>query len=105
MGGQDALKFDFGGEDGFTEDWTYFEFIWDFPGTLPGWGNTSMWYGPMTRHYVDDLYYGEWYDGQYTGEEPFGFINGDFEKTELNGEWLYNLAPWDAFGPNDFIIN
>ncbi len=103
FGGQDALKFDFGGEDGFTEDWTYFEFVWDFPGTLPGWGNTSMWYGTAEPALVDNLYYGEWYDGQYTGEEPFGFINGDFEKTELNGEWLYNLASWDAFGPGDFV--
>jgi len=103
FGGQDALKFDFGGEDGLTEDWTYFEFVWDFPGTLPGWGNTSMWYGTNDPALVDNLYYGEWYDGQYTGEEPFGFVNGDFEKTELNGEWLYNLAPWDAFVPGDFL--
>ncbi|HJZ39918.1 MAG TPA: T9SS type A sorting domain-containing protein [Bacteroidales bacterium] len=103
FGGQDALKFEFGGDDGYTEDWTYFEFVWDFPGTLPGWGNTSMWYGTNDPAYIDDLYYGEWYEGQYSGEEPFGFINGDFEKTELNGEWLFNLAPWDAFGPNDFL--
>jgi hypothetical protein len=103
FGGQDALRFEFGGDDGYTEDWTYFEFVWDFPGTLPGWGNTSMWYGTNEPALVDDLYYGEWYDGQYSGEEPFGFINGDFEKEELNGEWLFNLAPWDAFLPNDFL--
>jgi hypothetical protein len=103
FGGQDALKFDFGGADGYTEDWTYFEFIWDFPGTLPGWGNTSMWYGTNDPALIDDLYYGEWYDGEFEGEEPFGFINGDFEKTEINGEWLFNLAPWDNVGPNNFL--
>lgn len=103
LGGQDALRFVMGGEDGFTEDWTYFEFVWDFPGTIPGWGNTTMWYGENEPAYIDDLYYGEWYDGQYMGEEPFGFINGDFEKEELNGEWLFNLASWDVQRPNDFL--
>jgi len=103
MGGQDALRFVFGGEDGLTEEWTYFEFKWDFPGTIPGWGNTSMWYGENDPAYVDDLYYGEWYDGIYNGEEELGFINGDFEKSEINGEWLYNLASWDAFRPMDFV--
>src|SRR4030042_3440336 len=62
-----------------------------------------MWYGENEPAYLDDLYYGEWYDGQYSGEKPFGFINGDFEKEELNGEWLFNLASWDAQRPNDFL--
>jgi hypothetical protein len=108
FGGQDALRFEMWGDDtvardGWTEDWTYFEFVWDFPGTIPGSINTSMWYGANAPAYLDDLYYGEWYDGQYMGEEPFGFINGDFEKEELNGEWLINLLSWDAIRPNDFI--
>jgi hypothetical protein len=108
FGGQDALRFEMWGDDkvardGWTEDWTYFEFVWDFPGTILGGNNTSMWYGQNVPAYIDDLYYGEWYDGQYEGEEPFGFINGDFEKSEINGEWLYNLAAWDAFRPNDFV--
>lgn len=101
--GQDALQFWFGGEDGFTEDWTYFEFVWDFPGTLPGWGNTSMWYGEFEPALVDDLYYGEWYDGQYSGEEPFGFINGDFELSELNLEWTLNAAIWDIPDPTAYL--
>jgi len=101
--GQPAMQFTFGGADNYTEDWTYFEFVWDFPGTIPGWGNTSMWFATYEPAYVDDLYYGEWYDGQYSGEEPFGFINGDFESTELNTEWLLNVASWDAFLPSDFL--
>ncbi len=101
--GQDALQFAFGGDDHFTEDWTYFEFVWDFPGTLPGWGNTSMWYATYGPAYIDDLYYGEWYDGHYTGEETFGIINGDFEFQELNTEWLLNVAYYDAFLTSDFL--
>ncbi|MBE0652273.1 MAG: hypothetical protein IH594_00655, partial [Bacteroidales bacterium] len=101
--GQDALQFRFGGDDGYTEDWTYFEFVWDFPGTIAGWGNTTMWFAEYDSAYLDDFYYGEWYDGQYSGEEPFGFINGDFEFDELNTEWLLNLASWDAFAPGDFV--
>lgn len=105
--GQDAMQFLYGGEDGYTEDWTYFEFVWDMPGTIPGWGNTSMWHSPTheagAAAYVDDLYYGEWFDAQYMGEEPFDFINGDFEASELNIEWLVNLQPWDAFGKDDFV--
>ncbi len=94
--GQDALQFWFGGPDGFTEDWTYFEFVWDFPGTLPGWGNTSMWFGEFAPALLDDFYYGEWYDGEYAGEEPFGFINGDFELKDLNVEWTLNVSIWDV---------
>lgn len=102
--GQDAIQFWFGGEDGYTEDWTYFEFVWDFPGTIPGWGNTTMWWGEFEPIYLDDFYYGEWYDGQYSGEEPFGFINGDFEASILNTEWLVNVASWDeTFIPSDFL--
>jgi hypothetical protein len=101
--GQDAIQFWFGGEDGYTEDWTYFEFVWDFPGTIPGWGNTTMWWGEFDPIYLDDFYYGEWYDAQYSGEEPFGFINGDFEASVLNTEWLVNVASWDAFLPSDFL--
>jgi hypothetical protein len=101
--GQDALKFDFGGEDGYTEDWTYFEFVWDFPGTIPGWGNTSMWYANRDPAYIDDLYYGEWYDGHYSGEEPLGFINGDFEKSALNTEWTVNAGIGGAVEPSDFL--
>ena len=108
LGGQNALYFGFWGDDkvardGFTSEWTYFEFVWDWPGTIPGSINTSMWYGAAEPAYLDDLYYGEWYDGQYSGEETFGFINGDFEKSELNGEWLYNLGAWDVFKPMDFV--
>jgi hypothetical protein len=101
--GQDALQFWFGGEDGYTEDWTYFEFVWDFPGTLPGWGNTSMWWGEFDPAYVDDLYYGEWYDGEYAGEEPFGFINGDFELQDLNVEWTLNVSIWDIPDPTAYL--
>lgn len=105
--GQDAMQFLFGGEDGYTEDWTYFEFVWDMPGTIPGWGNTTMWHSPSHEAgapaYLDDFYYGEWYDGQYSGEEPFDFINGDFEATELNVEWLLNVQPWDVFLKDDFL--
>ncbi|MEX0987061.1 MAG: T9SS type A sorting domain-containing protein [Bacteroidales bacterium] len=101
--GQDALQFNFGGDDNYTEDWTYFEFVWDFPGTIPGWGNTTMWFGAYEPAYVDDFYYGEWYDGQYSGEEELAIVNGDFEFLELNTEWLLNLAPWDAFLPSDFL--
>lgn len=101
--GQNAIKFDFGGDNDFTADWTYFEFVWDFPGTIPGWGNTAMWYANRDSAYVDDIYYGEWYDGQYSGEEPFGFINGDFEYTQLNYEWLVNVSVGGAKTPDDFI--
>ena len=101
--GQDAIQFWFGGEDGFTEDWTYFEFVWDFPGTIPGWGNTTMWWGEYDPAYLDDFYYGEWYDGHYSGEEPFGFINGDFEMQVINIEWTLNVAPWDVPPINDYI--
>ncbi len=102
---QDALKFDFGGDDDYTEDWTYFEFVWDFPGTIPGWGNTAMWYANRDSAYVDDIYYGEWYDGMYSGEEPFGFINGDFEKAELNAEWFVNLYPGGVIESVDFLTS
>ncbi len=101
--GQPAMAFDFGGEDGWTEDWTYFEFVWDMPGTIPGWGNTTMWWTEFEPAYVDDFYYGEWYDGQYAGEEPFDFINGDFEATELNIEWLLNVPYWDDLGKDAYL--
>ena len=101
--GQDAMQFLFGGDDDWTEDWTYFEFIWDMPGTIPGSLNTTMWWGWYEPAYVDDFYYGEWYDGQYSGEEPFDFINGDFEATELNIEWLVNVDPWTHFGKDDYL--
>ncbi len=68
MGGQDALRFDMGGPNDSTADWTYFAHVWDMPGTIPGWGNTVMWYSDVPESWVDDLYYGEWYDGQYSGE-------------------------------------
>jgi hypothetical protein len=100
---QDALQFDFGGEDGYTEDWTYFEFVWDFPGTIPGWGNTAMWWASRDSAYIDDLYYGEWYDGRYSGEEPFGFSNGDFEKSQLGAEWLININPGGTIEAVDFL--
>lgn len=103
--GQNSMQFLFGGEDDFTEEWTYFEFVWDMPGTIPGWGNTTMWHTPANGSYLDDFYYGEWYDGQYSGEEPFDFINGDFEASELNVEWLVNVASWDAFGKDDFVTS
>lgn len=104
FGGQDALHFDFGGPNDSTADWTYFEHVWDMPGTIPGWGNTVMWYADVPEAFVDDIYYGEWYDGQYSGEEEFGIVNGDFEKTELNTEWLLNVEPWDNyFGASDFL--
>ncbi|MFO7670481.1 MAG: T9SS type A sorting domain-containing protein [Bacteroidales bacterium] len=101
--GQDAMQFLFGGEDDWTEDWTYFEFVWDMPGTIPGWGNTTMWWAWYEPAYLDDFYYGEWYDGQYSGEEPFDFINGDFEASELNVEWLLNVASWDDFGKDAYL--
>ena len=102
--GQNAMRFDLGGPDDWTEDWTYFEFVWDMPGTIPGWGNTAMWYADVPEAWVDDLYYGEWYDGWYSGEEPFGFINGDFEMTGLPTEWLVNVAYWDNYFLNsDFL--
>ena len=104
MGGQDALRFDMGGPNDSTADWTYFAHVWDMPGTIPGWGNTVMWYSDVPESWVDDLYYGEWYDGQYSGEEPFGIVNGDFEKEQLNTEWLVNVASWDNyFGNSDFL--
>ena len=102
--GQDALRFDFGGDNDSTADWTYFEFVWDMPGTIPGWGNTVMWYADVPEAWVDDIYYGEWYDGQYIGEEPFGFINGDFEMEGLPTEWLVNIWYNDNyFLNNDFL--
>lgn len=102
--GQNAMRFDFGGENDSTPDWTYFEFVWDMPGTIPGWGNTVMWYADVPEAWVDDIYYGEWYDEQYSGEEPFGFVNGDFELMELNTEWLLNIDVWDNyFGSSDFL--
>lgn len=101
--GQDAMQFLFGGEDDWTEDWTYFEFVWDMPGTIPGWGNTSMWWAWYEPAYLDDFYYGEWYDGQYSGEEPFDFINGDFEGSEINVEWLLNVQSWDDFGKDEYL--
>lgn len=102
--GQNALRFDFGGPNDSTADWTYFEFVWDMPGTIPGWGNTVMWYADVPEAWVDDIYYGEWYDGQYSGEEPFGFINGDFEMEGLNTEWLLNVDVWDNyFINNDYL--
>jgi hypothetical protein len=100
---QDAIKFDFGGESDYTPDWTYFEFVWDFPGTIPGWGNTAMWYAYRDSAYVDDIYYGEWFDGIYNGEEPFGFINGDFEKSDLGAEWDVNVYPGGVIASKDFI--
>ncbi len=100
---QDAIKFDFGGESDYTSDWTYFEFVWDFPGTIPGWGNTAMWYAYRDSAYVDDIYYGEWFDGIYNGEEPFGFINGDFEKSDLGAEWGVNINPGGTIEASDFI--
>jgi hypothetical protein len=103
--GQDAIAFDFGGDSDYTEDWTYFEFVWDFPGTLPGWGNTAMWYAYRDSAYVDDIYYGEWYDGQYSGEEPFGFLNGDFEKNDLGAEWLVNVSPGGTIAAVDFLTD
>ena len=101
--GQDAIQFHFGGDDEFTEDWTYFEFVWDFPGTLPGWGNTAMWYAYRDSAYVDDLYYGEWFDGQYSGEEPFGFVNGDFELADLGASWMVNVYPGGQVEAVDFL--
>ncbi len=101
--GQDAMQFLFGGEDGYTDEWTYFEFIWDMPGTIPGWGNTTMWWTQYEPTYLDDLYYGEWYDGEYSGEEPFDFINGDFEATQLTVEWVLNVDAWDIFGKDEYL--
>lgn len=101
--GQDAIQFHFGGDDEYTEDWTYFEFVWDFPGTIPGWGNTAMWYAYRDSAYVDDIYYGEWFDGVYNGEEPFGFVNGDFERSDLGAEWGVNIYPGGAIEASDFI--
>ncbi len=85
-------------------DWTYFEFVWDFPGTIPGWGNTAMWYANRDSAYVDDIYYGEWFDGVYNGEEPFGFINGDFEKSDLGAEWGVNISPGGIVGSHGFYF-
>ncbi len=101
--GQPAMAFDFGGEDHFTEDWTYFEFVWDMPGTIKGWGNTTMWWTEFEPAYVDDFYYGEWYDGHYAGEEPFDFINGDFEGTDLNIEWTLNVWYDDVPGRDSYV--
>ena len=102
--GQNALRFDFGGPNDSTADWTYFEFVWDMPGTIPGWGNTVMWYADVPEAWVDDIYYGEWYDGQYSGEEEVAIVNGDFELTELNTEWLLNVSVFDNyFGAGDFL--
>ena len=100
---QDALKFDFGGPNDYTPDWTYFEFVWDFPGTIPGVLNTAMWWAIRDSAYVDDIYYGEWFDGVYNGEEPFGFVNGDFEKPDLGAEWDLNVFPGGIIGTTDFI--
>lgn len=101
--GQDALQFSFGGDDDWTEDWTYFEFVWDMPGTIAGWGNTSMWWAWYEPAYLDDFYYGEWFDGQYMGEEPFEIANGDFESTDLPAEWVLNVAAWDVPGKDGFL--
>lgn len=102
---QDAIRFEFLQDepDGYTEDWTYFEFVWDMPGTIKGILNTTMWYADVPDGYVDDIYYGEWYDGQYSGEEPFGFVNGDFELEGLNTEWLVNVFPGGLVESSDFL--
>jgi hypothetical protein len=100
---QDAIQFHFGGDDEYEEDWTYFEFVWDFPGTIPGWGNTAMWWTDRDSAYVDDIYYGLWFDGVYNGEEPFGFVNGDLEDEALGAEWSVNEWPGDFIDAIDFL--
>jgi hypothetical protein len=69
-------------------DWTYFEFKFDFPGTIPGPQMTLMFWSEQTVGFIDDAYYGVDFDCVYNGEEEIGIVNPDFEAEGFGAEWL-----------------
>ena len=80
-----------------ASDWTYFEFKFDYPGTIPGPAMTLMFWSEQSMGFVDDAYYGIDYDCQYNGEEPVELTNPDFEAEQLGPEWLINGGTQDQF--------
>jgi hypothetical protein len=81
-------------------DWTYFEFTFSYPGTIPNPWVTLMFWSQYTPGFVDDVYYGLDFDGVYNGEESVELKNPDFEDATLGLDWLVN-----SFGGEVQILN
>jgi hypothetical protein len=73
-----------------AQDWTYFEYKFDYPGSIPGPAMTLMFWSEFTPGFIDDVYYGVDFDCVYNGEEEVGLTNNDFEADGLGIEWLIN---------------
>jgi hypothetical protein len=73
-----------------AKDWTYFEFKFDYPGSILGPAMTLMFWSEFTPGFIDDAYYGIDYNCVYNGEEPVELTNPDFEAEQLGPEWLIN---------------
>jgi hypothetical protein len=84
-----------------AKDWTYFEFKFDYPGSILGPAMTLMFWSEFTAGFIDDAYYGIDYDCVYNGEEPVELTNPDFEAEQLGPEWLINGGTQDLFVTTD----
>jgi hypothetical protein len=71
-------------------EWTYFEFKYSNPGSIPGPTMTLMFYSEYTPGFIDDVYYGVDFPCVYNGEEDLEIKNPDFEADVLGLEWLIN---------------
>jgi hypothetical protein len=74
-----------------AQDWTYFEFKFDYPGSILGPTMTLMFWSQFTAGFIDDVYYGVDFDCVYNGEEAVELANHDFEADGLGTEWLINI--------------
>jgi hypothetical protein len=73
-----------------ANDWTYFEYKFDYPGSILGSTMTLMFWSEFTAGFIDDVYYGVDFNCVYNGEEEIGLSNRDFEAEGLGTEWLIN---------------
>ena len=81
-----------------ANDWTYFEFKFDYPGSILGPAMTLMFWSEYTPGFIDDVYYGVDFDCVYNGEEEAGLTNRDFEADGLGTEWLINTYTGSSAG-------
>ncbi len=83
-----------------AQDWTYFEYKFDYPGSIIGPAMTLMFWSEFTPGFIDDAYYGVDFDCIYNGEEEIGLMNADFEADGLGTEWLINTS---VGSPAEFV--
>jgi hypothetical protein len=81
-----------------AQEWTYFEYKFDYPGSILGPAMTLMFWSEFTAGFIDDVYYGVDFDCIYNGEEEAGLANGDFEASGLGTEWLINAPSGNSTG-------